>query len=98
MCSRTSNADRLVIRSAWQMEFRYSVLRYMGVVRCSIVHRIDIEFMRNIGRSILGHNETTRVWCETYAAAHDAVRRISLVMRRMHITATAAHSRQRALQ
>lgn len=59
MCRRISDADCLVIRSAWQMEFRYSVLRHMGVIRCPIVHRINTELMRHIGRSILGDNETT---------------------------------------
>lgn len=98
MCSRISDADRLVVRSAWQMEFRYSILRHMGVVRRPLVHRINTEPVRNIGRSILGNHETARVRRETDATAHDIVRRTSLVMCRMHITATAAHSRQRALQ
>lgn len=60
------------------------------------MYGIHIEFVCDIARSILGDNETARIWCQANAAADDAVRGIGVARRRMHIAATVIDTGQSA--
>lgn len=95
VCGRTGDANGATVRGAGQMEFWNGILRHLGIVRCTVLYRLNIESLCNIGRSILGHHKAIGVRCQTNTAPHDAVRCTCVAGRRMHFAATATDSGQR---
>lgn len=91
------DATGTAVRDSGRMELWHGVLRFMGFVRSTGMHRIHSEPVRHLARSILGNHKTTRVWCETDAKTNDAVHGVGLAGRRLHLITTIVDTRQRTL-
>lgn len=97
MCSCAGYADCIAVRGLGQMEFWHSVLRHLGFVRCSVMHRVDSEFVCHLCGSILGHYKAARIRCQKDAPQNDVMCGLSLAGCCLHLTATAVDPGQRTL-